>query len=73
MDDSAATKNSRLGLKLFALYFVLYAGFMALTVTQPLAMGDSVGPFNLGVAYGLFLIVSALVLAIVYMLACRED
>lgn len=73
MDDPIATRNSRLGLKLFALYFVFYAGFMALTVMRPLSMGDSVGPFNLGIAYGLFLIVSALVLAVVYMRACGED
>jgi uncharacterized membrane protein (DUF485 family) len=46
---------------------------MALTVADPMAMGDDFGPANLAIAHGFLLIVAALVLAVVYMRLCRDD
>jgi uncharacterized membrane protein (DUF485 family) len=68
----AARTRSRIGLGLFALYVALYAGFMAVVLVRPDWL--STRPFggtNLAIAYGLGLIAAALVLAIVYMVACR--
>ena len=70
--DAAARSRSRIGLVLFALYVALYAGFMAVVLVRPDWL--SARPFggtNLAIAYGLGLIGAALVLAIVYMAACR--
>jgi uncharacterized membrane protein (DUF485 family) len=79
-DDAAAphptsARNARYGLWLFAVYVVLYAGFMALSAFRPQAMRQPVaalGGVNLAVVYGFGLIVAALVLALIYMLLCRE-
>ena len=71
----ASARNARLGLWLFAVYVVLYAGFMALSAFRPQAMRQPVAAFggvNLAVVYGFGLIVAALVLALIYMLLCRE-
>ena len=70
--DAAARARSRIGLGLFALYVALYAGFMAVVLVRPDWL--SARPFggtNLAIAYGLGLIAAALVLAAVYMVACR--
>ncbi len=66
-DDVGKEARSRYGLRLFAVYLIFYVGFMALNVIDPLAMGRPFGPANLAIMYGLFLIVAALVLAIIYM------
>jgi uncharacterized membrane protein (DUF485 family) len=68
----AARARARVGLGLFALYVALYVGFMAVVLVRPDRL--STRPFggtNLAIAYGLGLIAAALVLAIVYMAACR--
>ena len=63
---------SRIGLALFWVYVLLYAGFMGLVVFRPDLL--SLRPFggvNLAIAYGMGLIAGAFLLAIVYMAACR--
>jgi hypothetical protein len=67
-----ATASSRIGLTLFWIYVLLYAGFMALVLFRPDLL--SLRPFggvNLAIAYGMGLIAGAFLLAIVYMAACR--
>lgn len=59
---------SRLGLALFAVYVLLYGGFMALVLGRPDLL--SLRPFggvNLAIVYGMGLIAAAFVLAVVYM------
>jgi uncharacterized membrane protein (DUF485 family) len=56
----------RIGVALFAVYFALYGGFMALNVIDPFAMGHALGPLNIAVAYGFVLIVVAFALAVLY-------
>jgi len=68
-DDPGAGGRARIGLGLFAVYVLLYAGFMALVLVRPAAR--PLGGVNLALTYGLGLIVAALVLAAVYMVACR--
>jgi uncharacterized membrane protein (DUF485 family) len=70
------------GLGLFLLYVLLYAGFMAIVLVRPRVRdlpGEpewlSLRPFggvNLAIAYGLGLIAAALVLAAVYVAVCRR-
>jgi uncharacterized membrane protein (DUF485 family) len=64
--------NSRLGLWLFLLYVILYAGFVALSAFKPAVMGTDVAGVNLAIVYGIGLIIAAFVLAIIYMLLCRK-
>jgi uncharacterized membrane protein (DUF485 family) len=67
-----ATASSRIGLTLFWIYVLLYAGFMVLVLFRPDLL--SLRPFggvNLAIAYGMGLIAGAFLLAIIYMAACR--
>jgi uncharacterized membrane protein (DUF485 family) len=66
--------NARIGLVLFAVYLVLYGGFIYLSAFKREVMArPSVGGMNLAVAYGLALIIAAFVLAVVYMFLCRAE
>jgi uncharacterized membrane protein (DUF485 family) len=67
------TRNARIGLALFAVYLVLYGGFVGLNAFYPKAMGHApFGGVNLAVLYGLVLIVGAFVLALLYMFLVRR-
>jgi len=70
--DPASAYKSRLGLAMFAVYCVLYAGFVLVNVlTEGRAMQAIVFMgLNLAVVYGMGLIVIALVLALVYNRLC---
>ena len=67
-------QNARLGFTLFAIYLVLYGGFVLVNAFAPQMM--ELMPFagiNLAVLSGFGLIVSAFVLAAIYGLACKAD
>jgi uncharacterized membrane protein (DUF485 family) len=67
------SRNARIGLWLFALYLLLYGGFMALSAFYPQKMAAApFGGINLAVLYGLTLIVAALVLALLYLFLVRR-
>jgi uncharacterized membrane protein (DUF485 family) len=66
------SRNARYGLILFAVYVLLYAGFIALAVFwTPLMAAPVPGGMNVAIAYGFMLIAAALVLALIYMALCR--
>ena len=71
-DALASTRSAPLGLRLFALYLALYAGYMGATVLAPRWMAETVGGINLAIVYGSALIVIALALALVYVTLLRE-
>lgn len=65
-------RKSRLGIRMALLYTLVYAGFVALSVFQPTWMGArAVLGLNLAVAYGMGLILIAIVFAVVYNYLCR--
>ena len=67
------TRNTRLGLVLFAVYLLFYGGFVLLAAFSPESL--AVLPWagvNLAIWYGFGLIVAALLLALVYGWACRS-
>ena len=67
------SRNSRVGLALFAVYLVLYGGFMAMNAFFPHEMARApFGGVNLAVLYGLTLIVAAFLLALLYMFLVRN-
>jgi uncharacterized membrane protein (DUF485 family) len=67
------SRNSRIGLQLFFAYLVLYAGFMVLNAFFPQQMAAApFGGVNLAVLYGLALILSAFVLALLYVFLVRR-
>jgi uncharacterized membrane protein (DUF485 family) len=72
-DPEVERYNARLGLVLFIVYLVAYGAYVLVNAFWPKVM-DMV-PFagvNLAVSSGLFLIIGALVLAVVYAWLCRK-
>jgi uncharacterized membrane protein (DUF485 family) len=66
--------NTRLGLWLFALYLLLYAGFVLISAFAAEVMDTIiVAGLNLAIIYGFALIVFALVLALIYGMMCRRE
>jgi uncharacterized membrane protein (DUF485 family) len=76
-DDHATivSHNARWGLILFAVYVVLYLGFMILAAYFPQQMAQTtpIGSVNVAIVYGIGLIVAALVLAMVYTFISRSS
>lgn len=70
--DHAANFKSRLGLRLFFFYTLVYFGFIILNTVSPTTMGLPVGGLNLAIIYGFSLILFALVLAFVYNAQCSR-
>ena len=72
LSTETVRRNARYGLILFAIYFILYAGFIVLSAFHADLMAKRVvAGVNLAVIYGLGLIMSAFVLALIYMVLCR--
>ena len=66
-------RNARYGLILFAVYVILYGGFVFLAVFRTSVMGAVMpGGANLAIAYGFALIGAALVLALIYVFLCSK-
>jgi len=71
--DPAFAFKRRLGVIMFAVYAVVYAGFVVINLVRPALMGRlALGGQNLAVVYGFGLIVFALLLALVYNTACNR-
>jgi cytosine/uracil/thiamine/allantoin permease len=71
--DPAAPYKMRLGLKMFAVYALFYAGFVAINLLSPLTMATIVfAGLNLATVYGFALIIGALVEALIYDALCRR-
>lgn len=65
------SRNSRLGLKLFAVYLALYAGFVGINTfsTETMDLKPFAG-INLAIWYGFALIIAAIVLSLLYGFMC---
>lgn len=69
-----SARNSRIGLWLFLVYSIIYAGFIAISCADPKLMASRpFGGVNLAILYGFALIVIALILALVYMYFCKKN
>jgi uncharacterized membrane protein (DUF485 family) len=70
--DPAASFKMRLGVWMFILYFLFYAGFVAINLYKPLLMETTVLlGLNLATDYGFALIIAALIQALIYDAVCR--
>lgn len=71
-DPAVAARNARFGLVLFAVYLVLYGGFMLLNTLAPHWLERTpLAGVNLAILYGFGLIAAALLLALIYGYLCR--
>ena len=66
------THNSRIGLVLFAVYLLLYGGFVFLSAFAADVMETTpIAGVNLAILYGFGLIIAALVMALIYGFLCK--
>jgi uncharacterized membrane protein (DUF485 family) len=71
--DLAANYKSRLGILMFLVYLVFYAGFVAINLLDPQAMANIVFlGLNLATVYGFALIIVAFLEALLYDWMCRR-
>jgi uncharacterized membrane protein (DUF485 family) len=70
-DHHAAPYKMRLGLWMFLVYTLVYAGFVVVNVVRPLAMERPVfRGVNLAVVYGFGLILVAFLMSLIYNRLC---
>ncbi len=71
--DSAASWKAKLGLKLFIVYALIYAGFVFIGLMKPELMGlELIGGQNLAIIYGFGLIILAIVMGFIYNYFCTR-
>jgi uncharacterized membrane protein (DUF485 family) len=71
-DDVLERRKIAIGIQMTILYSIVYGGFVVLSVFQPTWMGArAVLGLNLAVAYGIGLIIAAVLFALVYNYLCR--
>lgn len=72
--DYAIAYKQRLGVWMFLIYAIVYAGFVAINLIDPTMMEIVVTMgLNLAVVYGIALIIFALILAVIYNLLCLRE
>lgn len=72
--DPASDYKARLGVWMFLVYCLVYAGFVAVNLLSPESMEQPVlMGMNLAVVYGMGLIVIALILALFYNFLCQVE
>lgn len=65
--ETSEQRKSNIGVRMTILYAIIYSGFVVLSVFFPAAMGaKAIFGLNLAIAYGLALIIIAIVFAIIY-------
>ncbi len=72
-EDYAAARKSKLGVKLFIFYILVYAGFVVIGLVDPELMGlHVIGKQNLAIVYGFGLIVLAIIMGFIYNAMCTR-
>jgi len=67
-DDAVVAHNTKIGVILFVVYVLFYAGFMGLSAFNPQIMSTPIlGGMSIAIVYGFLLIVVAMALALAYM------
>ena len=71
--DHAGPYKMRLGIWMFLIYLLIYAGFVAINLIKPPIMGMTIlWGMNLATVYGFSLIIFALIEALIYDVLCRR-
>ena len=69
--DHAIGYKTRLGVQMFALYALVYAGFVLINIINPVLMEKRIiFGLNLAVVYGFGLIILSLIMALIYNYLC---
>lgn len=70
-EDHAIAYKTRLGVQMFFIYALVYAGFVLINIIKPVLMEKPIiFDLNLAVVYGFGLIILSLVMALIYNYLC---
>ena len=70
-EDHAVAYKTRLGVQMFIIYALVYAGFVLINIIKPVLMEKTIiFGLNLAVVYGFGLIILSLVMALIYNVLC---
>ena len=70
-EDHAIPYKTRLGVRMFIFYALIYAGFVIINITNPTLMEKTIiFGLNLAVVYGFGLIILSLIMALIYNFFC---
>ena len=73
-EDKASDYKSKLGMKMFIFYVLVYAGFIIINLANPKAMGLIVfAGVNLACVYGFGLIILAIIMGLIYNYKCTRQ
>ncbi len=71
--DHASDLKSKIGIKLFVIYTLVYIGFIAINVIEPILMEKVIFlGLNLAVVYGMGLIFLAIIMGLIYNHICTN-
>ncbi len=70
--DNAIAKKYKLGILLFFVYLILYAGFVGIGVVAPHVMKLKIFGQNVSVVYGFSLIILAILMGVIYNFYCTK-
>ena len=72
-DSDGEQRKTDIGIRMTILYSIVYGGFVVLSIFRPEIMGrKALFGMNLAISYGLFLILFAVLLAVIYNLLVKE-
>ena len=70
-EDRAIAYKTRLGVQMFFIYALVYAGFVLINIIKPVLMEATIiFGLNLAVVYGFGLIILSLIMALIYNYLC---
>jgi uncharacterized membrane protein (DUF485 family) len=64
--------KTKLGLIMFAIYVPIYFAFVLICVLSPKTMSIDIGSLNLAIVFGFFLIILAMIQALIYNYLCSK-
>ncbi|MCP5096987.1 MAG: DUF485 domain-containing protein [Chloroflexi bacterium] len=72
--DHAIAYKTRLGVQMFVVYALIYAGFVLINIINPVLMEKTIiFGLNLAVVYGFGLIILSLIMALIYNFRCNKE
>jgi len=72
--DHAIAYKTKLGVRMFFAYALVYAGFVLINIIKPILMEkEIIFGLNLAVVYGFGLIILSLVMALIYNYFCAKE
>lgn len=72
--DHAIAYKKRLGVQMFIVYALVYAGFVLINIIRPVLMEkEIIFGLNLAVVYGFGLIILSLIMALIYNYLCIKE